>query len=158
MWVAALYACSGVLMEVMTAPLPLPPSPLPWQPTESVGSTVAEWRGRWRRALLGTSRLVCKYEPYLSPPLRCSTSERSEQCSIVCRTIAACFGLAACLCIDANVRNANLLANRCRDVNKSHVCRLLWASFAATYVSWQYNLLWAGSVLHGRAWGNCWHC
>lgn len=37
--------------------------PLPWQRTESVGSCVSQWRGRWRRALPGTVRPVCKPLP-----------------------------------------------------------------------------------------------
>lgn len=124
----------------MTAPPPFPPAPFPWQQEESVGSTVTEWKGRWRRALLETSRLVCKYE-LTWHSLHFYTSEGSGRCHVVCQIVAACFGLAACLSIDVNVKRANLLASRYKDVNKSHITGLLWASFAATDVSQKLNIL-----------------
>lgn len=101
------------------ASLASPSAPLPWQHIQSVGTCVEEPRGRWRRAVLETPRLVCNPELYLIFRARlCERGTRTMSRRLINHsdTITRSAGL----CIAAAAARANLPASMSGDVNKSH--------------------------------------
>lgn len=85
----------------------------------SVGTCVEEPRGRWRRAVLETPRLVCNPELYLIFRARlCERGTRTTSRRLINHSYTVTRS--AGLCIAAAAAHANLPASMSGDVNKSH--------------------------------------